>query len=215
MDDTRTRGRRHLLRARLRGRSLVLVRRGIAIALLLVAAGLAAVPGTDQERTLPTLVTTRDVTSGSALSSADLRVVDMAVATRPDGALSELRQAVHRRLVGPARAGEPVTDVRLDDRRSVPPGFTTVPLRLADPDVSGLLRPGARVDVVVPAGDGTDQADVLAEGARVVMVTKPEPERIGGPLHTHRPLVLVAVAAEQAAHVAAAGLDRPVTVALR
>ncbi|EHY88958.1 SAF domain-containing protein [Saccharomonospora azurea] len=214
MDDTRTRGWRRLVRARLRGRPLVILRRGLAVALLLVAAGLAAAPGAGGERTLPTLVTARDVASGSALSSADVRVVDMHVEARPEGVLSEPAQALNRRFVGAARAGEPVTDVRLADHRSAPPGSTTVPLRLADSGITDLLRPGTRIDVVVPA-EGGDQADVLAENATVVTVAEPEAGRTTGPLQPHRPLVLVSVPDEQAPHVAAAGLDRPVTVTLR
>ncbi|CAM2806783.1 SAF domain-containing protein [Saccharomonospora xinjiangensis] len=218
MDDTRPRGRRTglkaRLRARLRGRPLTLLRRALAAALLLVAAALAATPGAGGEKVLPTLVTARDVSSGSALSISDVRLVDMDADSRPDGALTDPAQAVHRRLAGAARAGEPITDVRLVGSNSGPPGHTTVPLRLADPGIADLLSPGTRVDVVVPAE--TDEAEVLARSATVVTVAQQESARVGGPLgQEEAPLVLVSVADEHAPRVAAAGLDRPVTVILR
>ncbi len=214
MDDKRLRERHRRLRARLRGQPLTLLRRALAAALFLVAAALAAAPGASSEATLPTLVTARDVPSGSALSAADVRVVGMDADSRPGGVLTDPGQAVHRRLVGAARAGEPLTDVRLADNRSGPPGFTTVPLRLADAGVTDLLRPGTRVDVVVP-GEETEQAEVLAANATVVTVAGQESGQIGGPLEPEEPLVLVSVADEDAPHVAAAGLGRPVTVTLR
>ncbi|EIF00499.1 SAF domain-containing protein [Saccharomonospora glauca] len=214
MDDTRSRSRQRNVRTRLRGRPLVLLRRALAAVLFLVAAALAATPGASSETTVPVLVTAKDLPSGSVLSATDVRVVDMNAATRPAGVLTTPAQAVRRQLVGAARAGEPLTDVRLVDDHGGPPGFTTVPLRLADAGVADLLRPGTRVDVVVP-GEEAERAEVLASDATVVTVAQREPRRIGGPLEPDEPLVLVSVADEHAPHVAAAGLGRPVTVTLR
>ena len=53
-----------------------------------------------------------------------------------------------RVLAGAARAGEPITDVRLTgpdaaERLTGRPGDAAVPIRLADPEVARLLGPGS------------------------------------------------------------------------
>ena len=87
-------------------------------------------------------------------------------------------------LVGAARAGEPITDVRLAGpdvtaRLTGRPGDAAVPVRLADPEVAGLLGPGSRVDVVTPAPDD-DRPVVLAADAAVLTVVAAEAD-IGSP----------------------------------
>lgn len=221
MHSTRARGRRERftrlerLRSRLRGHPLILLRRALAAALLLVAAVLAVTPGTDREPRVPVLVAARTLPLGSTLSEDDVRVAEVPGELRPDGALVTPDQAVDRRLVGAAREGEPLTDLRFLDARNGPPGSTTVPLRLTDAGMTRLLRSGTRVDVVTP-GEGVRQARVLAENATVVSVVTPEPDRDDSPLaRQNTPLVLVSVPDEQAPHVAAAALGSPVTVTLR
>ena len=218
MDTMRVRGWRERLkwlRSRLRGNPLLLLRRALAAALFLVAAVLAVVPEADREPHVPVLVAARALPLGSTLSDADVRVTEAPAELRPAGVLTEPAQAVGRRLVGAAREGEPLTDVRFADEWNGSPGSTTVPLRLADDEVTHLLRSGARVDVVAP-GEDRQQAHVLAEGATVVTVVKQESDQIGGP-HSRQdaPLVLVAVSDEQAPRVAAAALGHPITVTLR
>ena len=119
MHSTRARGRRERftrlerLRSRLRGHPLILLRRALAAALLLVAAVLAVTPGTDREPRVPVLVAARTLPLGSTLSEDDVRVAEVPAELRPDGALVTPDQAVDRRLVGAAREGEPLTDLRV------------------------------------------------------------------------------------------------------
>ncbi|GAA3432368.1 hypothetical protein [Kutzneria kofuensis] len=110
-------------------------------------------------------------------------------------------------LTGAARAGEPITDVRLVGPENTllatgNPDAVAVPVRLTDAAVADLLRPGSRVDVV---GDPA----VLANDAVVVAVRPSEGASAKGRL------VVVALPRQAAAKVAAASLAQSVTVTLR
>ncbi|HKS44153.1 MAG TPA: hypothetical protein VJT49_03355 [Amycolatopsis sp.] len=95
------------------------------------------------------------------------------------------------------------------------PGFSTVPIRLADAGVADLLSHGMKVDVVtVDAGEQARK--VLASMATVVDVRSPPAN--GGRLlagENKGPLVLISVPTELATQVAALSLRNPVAVALR
>ncbi|PRX50049.1 Flp pilus assembly protein CpaB [Prauserella shujinwangii] len=194
----------------LRGRPLTLLRRAFAAALFVLAAVLAVRPG-GGEPSAPMLVSARDLPLGTTLGPSDVRVVQVPESVRPAGVLTGPAAAQGRVLAGLARAGEPITDVRLVGARSTPPGTATVPVRLADPGVTGLLRPGTRVDVVA-LGDSGRADGVLAIGATVLAVLGEQArDGPGG----EGPLVLVAAPQETASELAAATLGREVTVTLR
>lgn len=96
-----------------------------------------------------------------------------------------------------------------------PPGWSTVPIHLADAGVADLLTRGMRVDVVT-VDEGQQTRKVLASMATVVDI-RPPPE--GGSrfmsAENKGPLVLIAVPAEIATEVAALSLRNPVAVTLR
>ncbi|WP_199431220.1 Flp pilus assembly protein CpaB [Qaidamihabitans albus] len=223
MDDTpRSRRWYERLPPPLRGRPVTLIRRALAAALFLVAAALAAQPATaGGEPAAKMLVSARDLPLGTTLRPADVRLVHVPESMRPAGALGAPDAVDGRVLAGAAREGEPITDVRLLGSRSTPPGTTTVPVRLADSGIAGLLRPGARVDVVTLGTDHTrdtgDAGDeVLASMATVLTVIGPASPARDGPDHADDgPLVLLATPTDVAAQLAAATLGRPVTVTLR
>lgn len=151
-----------------------LLRRWLAVGLLLTGTLLVAHPGSARGApTTPTVVAARDLPSGATLRAADVRLADFPGETRPSGALSTLDVAAGRLLSGAVRAGEPLTDVRLAITipASGDPATATVPVRLADAAVAELLRPGQRVDVVAAPGGS---ASVLASGATVVTISSPE-----------------------------------------
>lgn len=202
------------LRSRLYGRSWVLARRVLAAALFLTAAGLAAVPGAEGRAREPVLVTTHDLPLGSVLRPADVRVVERPVGFRPLGALTSPDQVEGRRLVGLARKGEPLTDVRLAKAEDGTPGRTTVPVRLADAGIAELLLPGTPVDVVA-AGSEPGEAVVSVSDATVVTVVASSPEESGPFTARDAPLVMVSVPDDAASRLAAAALGQPVTVTLR
>ncbi|GAA1236165.1 SAF domain-containing protein [Prauserella halophila] len=208
----------HLTTA-VRARPVPVLRRVLAVALLLLAVLIAARPATaGDDDTLPTLVFARDLPLGTTLQAADVRVADLPEQARPASALQEPDDIAGEDLVGVAREGEPVTDARLVDRAPTPPGTVTVPVRLTDPDVAPLLRSGSHVDLVAPgsgtAGEPAEQA--LASNVPVLSVLAPDSATGTAPSPSDEgPLVLVAARPEPAARLAAVAADRPVTVTLR
>ncbi|MBB4688172.1 SAF domain-containing protein [Amycolatopsis jiangsuensis] len=204
---------------RLRGPRARLIRQCLAAALLLAGLLLLLLP--PAARGAPatgTVVSARDLPAGSVLRSADVRLVAVPDDVRPAGALTTPEAAVGRLLSGPARAGEPITDVRLlggSSPATSEPGSVTVPVRLADAAVAELLRPGQHVDVVARGTAGSPAA-VLATAATVVTVHRPggtDSRSFGS--STEGPLVLLALPTQAATKVAASSLEQPVTVTLR
>ncbi|MGD9986087.1 SAF domain-containing protein [Pseudonocardia sp.] len=197
-----------------RWRRGVLARRALAGALVVAAAVLAFRPAAAGD---PVLVATRDLPAGSVLGPADLAVRTWPEGLVPAGVLHDSADATGRTLAGPARAGEPVTDLRLAGPALAAaatglPDAVAVPVRLADPGVAGLLVAGNVVDVVTP-GAGADEAVVLAESAVVTAVL---PADAGGATAGSRGrIVLVALPPAQATRLAAAALTQQVAVTLR
>jgi pilus assembly protein CpaB len=190
-------------------RRVALIRRVVAAALAVVALVLALSPraGAAGE---PVVVAATDIASGATVRAADLAVRAWPADLAPAGALRDTGAAEGRVLVGAARAGEPLTDVRLVGAGPSPaagPDGAAVPVRLADAGVAALLVPGSRVDVVT-VGARTDQPAVLASDATVVAVL---PEETRG----HGRLVMVAMPRATATRVAAASLSDQVAVTLR
>ncbi len=204
---------------RLHGRPARLLRRWLALSLLL--SGLVVLFLPDSARGTPgtaTVVSARDLPVGTLLRAGDLKLVDLPDDVRPRGATASPASAEGRMLVGAARAGEPLTDVRLVDT-AIPgtgdPENSTVPVRLGDAGVAELLRPGQRVDVVAAAEAGRE-ASVLAGMAVVAAVGAQgtgEPRASGA--GSKGPLVLLSLPSASATRVAATSLERSITVTLR
>lgn len=205
---------RTLLRNRGWPRTMAL-RRLVAVALVLLAGALALRPaGARETADVGVVVAVKDMAPGGALAQADLAIRPLPAGAVPAGAFTSRDAVVGRVLAGAVRAGEPLTDVRLVGAADTAmttgdPTAVTVPVRLADPDVADLLRPGVRVDVVTL--DPDRQSDpVLAQNATVVTI-RDTPGTQGQPGR----LVLVAVPRQFATRLAAASLRQPVTVTLR
>jgi pilus assembly protein CpaB len=190
-------------------RRLALLRRSAAAVLAVAALVLALAPRTGAGG-VPLVVTAVDLPAGSMLLAEQLAVREWPADLTPTGAVREVAGAAGRVLVGAARSGEPLTDVRLAGSGLAlggGAGAAAVPVRLADAGVAGVLVPGSRVDVVT-VGARTDEPIVLAAAATVLAVL-PEDSRTSGRL------VLVATAPGQAARVAAAALTDQVAITLR
>jgi Flp pilus assembly protein CpaB len=192
-----------------------LLRRAAAGLLATLALVLALTPARDAGTAV--VVAARDLASGTALVDSDLAVARWPAALVPAGALRAPGDAAGRVLAGAARAGEPLTDVRLagpalPGRPDGPAGQASVAVRLSDPDVARLLGPGSRVDVVTSGPEGEGPV-VLAANAAVVTVLAAEPEPPGQ--GSRGRLVLVALPRADAARVAAAALTAQVAVTLR
>lgn len=199
-------------------RRALLVRRTAALLLAALALVLALRPADAASRG-PVVVAARDLASGTALTAADLTLATWPGDLAPAGVLTAPADGAGRVLAGAARAGEPITDVRLAGpdaagRVTGRPDDAAVPIRLADPDVARLLEPGSRVDVVTPAPDG-DRPVVLAADAAVLTVVAAEADGISPGQGSLGRLVLVALPRADAARVAAAALSEQVAVTLR
>lgn len=182
------------------------MRRGAALALFALAVTLALAPtgpGPGHARTV--LVAARDLPAGATLRPADVRAVSVSGSAVSAGALSSANQVSGRALDGPVRAGEQLTDVRLAGPAAPGPGQLAVPVRLADPAVGDLVRPGSRVDVVA-ADDAPDSAGLLANDARVVSVHAADDDG---------KLLVLAVPSDVARRIASITGQRKVTVILR
>lgn len=195
-------------------------RRRLVAALLLAAAAGVSVealrpvppdPGDD------VVALAADLPAGHVVREGDLLAVPVPADAVPDGAVTTPAAAVGRRLAGPARAGELVTDARLAGPGllvGAPPGSVAVgvPLPAAS---AGLVAPGdavlvlaAPADPVLATGDGSPSAAVLAGRAVVLQV----PGAVGagspgaslGPLGAGDGVVVLALGRQEARAVAAA-----------
>jgi Flp pilus assembly protein CpaB len=195
-------------------RRTALLRRTAAGVLAGLALVLALIP---RDAGSAVVVAARDLASGTALAGADLAVARWPTELVPTGTLRAPDEADGRVLLGAARAGEPLTDVRLVGRDAAArltgrPDDAAVPVRLPDPDVARLLGPGSHVDVVTPGRDD-GRPVVLAADAAVLTVLTAEPDGPGRGAQGR--LVLVALPRSEAARVAAAVLSEQVAVTLR
>jgi pilus assembly protein CpaB len=190
-----------------RWRRTLLLRRAACVLLLALALGTAIAPAPGSART-PVVVTAVDLPAGRTVRAADLALRLWPPELVPAGAVRDPTTADGRVLVGAARAGEPITDVRLVGAGPAPGGLAAaVPVRLGDAAVAALLVPGRRVDVVT-LGQRSDQPVLLAEDAVVLAVLAEDP-RVRGRL------VIVSMPRDIATRVAAASLADQVTITLR
>lgn len=189
----------------------VRVRRALATAFGVLAVVLALCPA-HPSPTTAVLVAARDLPAGSVLGAAEVMVQEVPAHLLPDGAAQVPGPVLGRVLAAPVRRGEPLTDVRLagpELTRAVAmnPEAVSVALRLADPGVAALLRPGLTVDVVT-AGQREGEPVLLARGARVLAVLGASPAHRSG----EGQLVLVGLEPLAATRVAAASISQTLTV---
>jgi pilus assembly protein CpaB len=164
-------------------------------------------------------VAARDIAGGTVLGPADVRMVDLPTTAVPGGALPSTAAAVGRTLGGAVRRGEPLTDARVVGpglaRLAGGPGAVAVPMRLADPAVAALLRPGDHVDVVSVPQSG--EATVVVAGVPVLAIPAGLGDSATGVAGrtNEGALVVVAVPAYLAPRLSSAALSTRLTVTLR
>jgi Flp pilus assembly protein CpaB len=179
-----------------------------ALAALAVAAGLRAVAPAEAAA-VPVLAAARDLPAGALLDDDALTTVPVLPEAVPEGALTSPDDAVGARTAGAVRAGEALTDVRLLGAGLLPPGDdVAVPVRVAEPAVAGLLRPGDRVDVLAASPEGGEAARVVVSDVAVLAV--PEPDQLADGA-----LVVLAASPGGAARLAAAAVSSRLSVAVR
>jgi Flp pilus assembly protein CpaB len=121
------------------------------------------------------VVAGRDLDSGVRLRASDVRATSLPRGVVPAGAAVDVRDVVGRTTSGALRGGEILTDrrtVRAGPLDGFGPGRVLSVVRVTDPSVLALLRPGDQVDVVAVSGDDAPKASRVARGAIVVTVPR-------------------------------------------
>jgi pilus assembly protein CpaB len=194
-----------------------MIRRLVAAVLVLLAAALVVRP---EPGTTVVLVAGRDLVPGSTLRATDLERRALPAELVPAGAITELSDVDGRVLASAVRRGEPITDVavlsnELTKLLAAGEDAATVPVRLSDPDVAGLLSSGATVDVI-GLGERGGQPTVLAERATVAAVLdNAAPVGLPAGRDERGRLVVVILPRDAATRVAAASLAQSLTVTVR
>jgi pilus assembly protein CpaB len=135
-----------------------------AAALCLLFAAATAVSARDAPAagpSTPIVVATHDLAPGHVLASIDLRRVRWPTGLRAARSLANPQDVVGRRLAGPMSTGEPVTADRLlgrDLTTGLPASELAVPVTVAGAQVSELVHPGDRIELL--ATPRTDDAAV-------------------------------------------------------
>jgi Flp pilus assembly protein CpaB len=187
--------------------------RRVAAGVLVALAAVAALRPDPSAGTVPVVIAARDLTPGTQLGAADVRVEMRSPASVPDGAQGDVTALEGVTLAGPTRRGEVITDVRLLGPRlaaaAAGSDARVVPLHLADNALLELVRPGDVVDVLTVDDQGDQQsvARVVARRAIVVLATSTTKSVGGGD-----GVVLVALPTAQAVEAAAASLSQAVTL---
>lgn len=174
-------------------------RRPVVAALLTFAVVLAlsAIVGRHSPTT-SVVVMARDVAAGTSLTGDDVTLAELADELVPSTAVKNVDDVIGRVTTGPLAQHEVLTSTKVVSANSA--GSMAVPIRLADPRVAALLRPGDVVDVVASlSGDGQVRpAQLLAAGVRVVTV---QSDREAG--------LIVVTADENTAPLLAGAVDGP------
>ena len=196
----RLRAVRHQLRRRRR-----LIAAALAAAATLGALHTLAPPPAD---TVDVLVAVRDLPSGTRLADDDLVARAYPASLAPRGAT---RSALGRVLAAPIGRGEVLTDVRVvgPALALAQPGDTILPVRLPDPGMASLLRPGDEIDLVA-TDPGTGLSTVVARDVTVLATPTGAPDGPAG--GSGGALVVVGASAEDAIDIASAALAQFLTV---
>lgn len=138
--------------------------------------GLAVLAGLSSLRHAPAqtevVAARHDLDSGHVIAASDLRTVAVPAGAAPDHRLQH-RDAIGRRVAGPMRAGELLTDVRVLDPSALAgygEGSVLTTIRVDRADGAAGVQVGDRVDVVAVDPDGESAAAVVARGVEVVTV---------------------------------------------
>ena len=193
-----------------------LAARRVAAGALVLLAAIAALRPDPAHGHSDVVVAARDLTPGTGLTAADLRVEARATTTIPDGAQADPGRLVGSTLAGPARRGEVLTDVRVLSPRladaTAGPDARVVPLHLTDAALLDLIRPGDVVDVLAvsssaAAGGETDARPRVVATDAVVVLVSPKTKDAG-----RDGVVLIALPVWKANEVAGASLSQAITL---
>lgn len=120
------------------------------------------------------VIASRDLNSGVAVRQSDLATVEVPAEIVPDHAATRASAVVGRTTSGAVRRGEVLTDRRTVGAGPLDgfgPDRVLAAVRVNDPAVLTLIRPGDAVDILAVAGEESPKATLIAHNATVV--TKP------------------------------------------
>lgn len=123
------------------------------------------------------LVAARDLDSGTTVRTGDVRPVSIPPELTPDHPVAFARDVVGRTTSGAIRRGEVLTDrqtIAAGPLDGYGVGRVLAVVRVSDPSVLALLRPGDIVDVVAVAGEQKPKATLIARRAAVVTIPRRE-----------------------------------------
>jgi Flp pilus assembly protein CpaB len=188
----------------------------------LLAAGLAAgavaltlqAAESDPAPTVPVVAAAGELRGGTTLTPENLLLVDIPRGAVPRGAVASVDDAVGRLLSGPMHAGELVTDLRLVGP-SLLAGWgedlVATPVRIADPGVLALVRPGDRIDLYATPLSALGPAAVVS--AKVPVLAVPDSGEQG--VLAEGALLVIAATTRQAGLLAEAAVTSRLSVVLR
>lgn len=209
----------------------------IRIAAACLAAAAALIPTALRPPTAPTVpvvVAARELPAGTTLAAEDVRTVRIGADVAPSHAPDREDAVLGQRTAVGVPAGTPLVPGVVHGvgiRPAVPPGLTLAAVRLADPGVARLLRPGDRVTLLAGRSDptgavtGTETStetstERLVARALVVEIQGDAAEASSGGLLAPssavdvEPLILLAVSTEEATRLAGAALTASITAVL-
>jgi Flp pilus assembly protein CpaB len=123
----------------------------------------------------PVVVASRDLRSGATVGADDLRSMSVTSGVAPDHAVRSARDVIGRTTSGAIRRGEMFTDRRTISAGPLDgygPGRVLAVVRVNDPSVLALLRPGDVVDVLAVGGEQSPKATLVARRAAVVTIPR-------------------------------------------
>jgi Flp pilus assembly protein CpaB len=201
----------HLRAAARRVRRAVLRRRRLLAALCALVAVWAGLRATAAPPAplAPVTVAAHDLGAGTVLRPGDVTTAGFAPGTVPAG---HVRDPVGRRLAGPLRRGQPITDAALLGPSLVRdrPDLVALPVRLPDTAMAELLRVGDEIDLVAADPQGGPAATVT-EGALVLGLPPPPADAAADGLPGR--VVVLGVREGDVTAVSSAALTRFLTVA--
>lgn len=168
----------------------------------------------------------RDLPAGHVLDDSDVTVEPLPASVIPDASRLAPDEVPGRALAGPIGLGEPITTSRVQGPgllTGADAGHVAMTVRIADAGSVGLLRAGDLVDVlsarqsVDPEGGQNPEADLVAQGARVLLVPQQDSSGLlgaGGDRRYDGSLVVLSVTRDDARQLAARG-DAHLSVVLR
>lgn len=192
-------------------------RRCLAVALLAAAAVAASRPDGDVRASRPhpsirIVVAAHPLPAGRVIRAGDVRLVRWPAELAPPGALRAPAALVGKSLAGSVHQGEALTDLDTIGpslaRSLAGADAAAVPIRIANPDVVRLLRPGDAIDVLA-ASPGHRSATLVADRVRVIAAPTADSDSPDGAT------IVVVTSRDTARRIAGISSDSQITVTLR